>query len=214
MAFGQERGVDAGAGGAVLQAARREQFDRVAQLAGVAEVRRVEVADAFAEDVGLADGAAEGQRAEYREFVGGVRAVHVFGGVGLGVAVALRLGEGCVVGRAVLGDARQNVVRGAVDDGVDGGDAVGGEVADEGADDGNAPADAGLERERGVVGGGEREQFRPVPRDDLFVGGHDMLAGAQRGFNIGERGLLAAHRLDDDVHAGAVEEGGRIAGCG
>ena len=43
-------------------------------------------------------------------------------------------------------------------------------------------------------------------RHDFLVGGYDMLAERYALEDVVERGLLAAHDLDDDVHIGVVED--------
>ena len=57
-------------------------------------------------------------------FRGGIPAVDVEAGVGLGVAATLRVGEGGRDADAVLAHACQHHVGGAVDDGVDRGKVV------------------------------------------------------------------------------------------
>ena len=70
-----------------------EQLDAVAELVGERDVHGRDVADALDVDGGEAWPAAEGQGRQQRELVRGVDAVDVEGGVGLGVAQRLRLGQ-------------------------------------------------------------------------------------------------------------------------
>ena len=81
--------------------------------------------------------------------------------------------------------------------------AVGGEVRGERPQDRDAAADRRLEPERRPVPPRERLERRAVMGDDVLVGGHDRLAGPERGGDERVRRLVAAHELDDDVDVGS-----------
>ena len=102
-----------------------QELDPVAELVGEGDVHGRDVADALDVDRVEARPPAEGQRRQQRQLVRGVDAVDVEGGVGLGVAQALRLGQH--VGELAPGLAHrgQDEVAGAVEDAVDAQDPVG-----------------------------------------------------------------------------------------
>ena len=77
-----------------------EQLHDVAEPAGEGDVGRGDRRDALAVDVARDDAHAEGDAGDDRRLGGGVEALDVGGGVALGVAQGLRLGQGVVVGRA------------------------------------------------------------------------------------------------------------------
>jgi hypothetical protein len=54
------------------------------------------------------------------QFVGGIPALNIVGGIGLSIAQFLSLLQRLAESRALLGHPGENVVGGAVDDGVDG----------------------------------------------------------------------------------------------
>ena len=92
------------------------------------------------------------------QLVGGVGAVHVQGRIGLGVAELLGLGQGVLIGAAVLAHAGEDEVAGAVEDALQRQDLIGGQALGQGGDDGNAAADAGLEGDGPVHAGGRRRK--------------------------------------------------------
>ena len=102
-----------------------QELDPVAQLVGERDVHGRDVADALDVDRVEARPPAERQRRQQRQLVRGVDAVDVEGGIGLGVAQALRLGQH--VGELAPGLAHggQDEIAGAVEDAVDAQDPIG-----------------------------------------------------------------------------------------
>ncbi len=76
-------------------------------------------ADALGRDLGVVDLHAEGEHRQNGHLVGRVVAVDVECGIRFGVTFRLGLGEGLREGKSVLTHARQDVVRGSVDDAVE-----------------------------------------------------------------------------------------------
>ena len=148
----------------------------------------------------------KGQGGENRELVGGVDAVHVVGGVRLGVAQALGILQGIVERAAFRGHAGEDVVGGAVEDGLQADDAVGHQILPEGADERDAAAHAGLEGDVHAVLGGQGQQLRAVLGHDLLVGGDDVLAVLQGAAQVVHGRVLAAHGLEDHGDAGVVQD--------
>src|SRR4029077_11465715 len=105
------------------------------ELLGIGDVGGGDVADALDVDAGEIDLAAKGDAGQDGELVGGVDAVDVEGGVSLGIAQALRIGEHVGELAATLAHRGQDVVAGAVEDAVDPLDAVGGQAFAQQLDD-------------------------------------------------------------------------------
>ena len=113
-----EGGVDAQLDGVAEVAADGEVLDDVAEALGEAVVGLVDAADALGGDrAAVIDPGAEGQHGQHHQLVGGVVAVDVERGIGLGVALRLGLGDGGVEALPALAHAGEHVVAGAVDDG-------------------------------------------------------------------------------------------------
>ncbi len=157
--------------------------------------------DALVGDVLQAHGRAEGQAREDRHLRRGVATGDVVGGVGLGVAQALGLGERLRVG-APGGHLGEDEVGGAVDDPVDALDRGHGERFLEHAHDRHGARDGGLEAQAHVLLAREREQLLAVLGEQLLVRAHHVAPGAHRRQQVLARGLGAADQLDDQVGAG------------
>ena len=171
--------VDARLEAAVHQLGDGEQPDGVPQLAGVAEVGRLEAGDPLAVHLVRVDPGVERQRREDRQLVGRVDPLHVVGGIGLGVAEILGLSERrpeVEPGRAHPGD---DVVGRAVDDRGDPADVVRQQVQLERPDDRDAAADARLVGDVEPLAGRRRHDRRAVLRHHLLVGRDDVLAAAR-----------------------------------
>ena len=83
----------------VLEVALGQELDGVAQLGGKVDVDGVNAADAASLDAGERHGHAIRDLGEDGQLVGGVGAIDVEGGVGLGVSRVLGLGQGVAVAR-------------------------------------------------------------------------------------------------------------------
>src|SRR5699024_10109650 len=130
--------------------------------------------------------------------VHGVKAFDVRGGIRLCVTQRLRVFEACGIVYALVAHAGKDIVGGAVDNALQGSDAVCLHAVRKGADDGDAARAARLEIEPAAAAFGSSFQLRPVFGEHLLVGGDDALARFQR---LDEEGLCrldAAEELRDD----------------
>ena len=204
-------GVDAAFDAGLGAAGDAEQLDAVAEFAGEQDVQGGDGADALDMDRGEIDGAVERQRGQDGQLVGGVDAVDVEGGIGLGVAQPLRLGQHVGELAAVVAHGGQDVVAGAVQDAGDAADAVGGQAFAQGLDDGDAAGDCGLEGQGDAGGLGLRCQGRAVYGEQGLVGGDDGLAGGEgRGDQGGGRAVAAADQFHDDIHGRVGRQSHRV----
>ena len=88
---------------------------------------------------------AEGQAGQQRQLVRGVAAADVQGGIGLGIALGLRLLQHLGEGAARRFHFGEDVIAGAVEDAFHRIDAMGDQAFAQGLDDGNAAGHRGLE---------------------------------------------------------------------
>ena len=116
------------------------------------------------------------QRGQQNRLVGGVPAIDVECGVGLGITERLGLGEGGIEGQGGIGHAAEDVVRGAVDDAGKGQDAVANEGFLDRLDDWDAPGNGGFEMDGSIMLPGKGEEF------DAALGKKGLVAGDDRFF--------------------------------
>ena len=140
-----------------------QQLDPVAELVRERDVHGRDVPDALDVDRVEAWPAAEGQRGQQRQLVRGVDAVDVEGGVGLGVAQGLRLGQHVGELAAGLAHRGQDEIAGAVEDAEDALDPIGRQPLAQRLDDRDAAGDGGLEAE---LGAGALGDAAPARRRD------------------------------------------------
>src|ERR1700736_6768924 len=102
----------------------RDELDAVAELSGVGEVGQLH--GAYAAPVNILDRHVRAVREPRHDdqLVSGIPSIHVRARIRFRKSTALRLGEGAVERVAVFAHAGEDYVGRAVDDGVDGGDAV------------------------------------------------------------------------------------------
>ena len=155
-------------------------------------------------DVAGHDSLAEGQAGDDGRLGPGVVALDIGGGVALGVAQALGLGQGIGVAGPLLGHAGEDEVGGAVDDPHHPGHVLAGEGLPQGAHEGDAPGHRGLEEQVDACVLGGRRQLGAVVGQQLLVGGHHRLAGAQGGEGQLPGRLDAADDLDHQVDVGVA----------
>ena len=198
--------------GSTWRGARHDGLDDPEELDGVAEASRgldVEpghVADAFDVDLIGSDPEAVGEGGEDAGLVGGVVAIDVEGGIGLGVSETLGIGEdGGEFGAFELHPG-EDVIAGAVDDAADGLDAVADEGFAEDLDDGDAAGDGGLVVEVGGVGTGGLEEFLSVGGEKGLVGGDNGFAVAKGGKDDLAGGGGAAHEFDDEMDGRVMDD--------
>ena len=188
-----------------------EQLDAVAEIAGRLDIGGRDRFDAFDIDQLEAHARAEGEAGEQRELVRRVEAADVEGGIGLGVALRLRLLQHIGKAPALLLHPRQDVIAGAVEDAVDAGDVVALQALADRLYDRDAAGHRRLEVERHAALLGERGEARTVMSEQRLVGGDDVLAGAERGLHGGFRhAALAAHQLDEHVDVGIGRQRDRV----
>ena len=142
----------------------------------------------------------------------GVVALHVGGGVGLGEAERLGLGQRVGVGGAGLGHLREDVVGGAVDDPHHPGDALARQRLAQRTDDRDATGHRGLEEQVDAAPLGRLEQLGPVLGEQLLVAGDHRLARLQGGEDEVAGGFDAADQLDHEVDPGVVDDRSGVVG--
>ena len=193
-----------------------EELDREAVCFRVGALFGSQPCDAVEGDVAHVQFLTEGQRGEDDELVGGVVPFHVEAGIGFRVSKGLRVGDGLLHREGAVGiKLREDVVAGAVDDAVDGGDAIGSEARLQRGDDGNAGADAGFVKEQSAVFRGEFVQFAAVRGDEALVCRDEMLPRAERRacnvrgerwFSVGANTFLIIIFTEDQVERMPFED--------
>ena len=153
----------------------------------------------------------EGDGGEDGELGGRIVAVDVGGGVGLGVAQALRVGEHLLEAQALRVHARKNVVRGPVHDAGDGEGVVADERVLERVDDGDAAGAGGLAADLDAGARRLPRERGDVAPEERLVGGDDVLAVCDGVLEDLGRGMVAADELDHDIDGGV---GGDLAPIG
>ena len=184
----------------------RQQLQRVAKLVGPGEVLRLELHDALGEHLFRLHARAEGELRQDAELLRRIAARDVQGGVGLGEAEPLRLDQRGRERRALLGHRGEDVVRRAVHDPVQGGDAVGGERLAQRPDDRHPAADGALVVHVDALLGGQAEELLPSRGQERLVGGDDVLAAPEGVSHQVEGFGGSADELHDHLDARVVEE--------
>ena len=206
------RRVDAHRDVVLVELGDREKLHDVAKARGVGDVPRREPRDALAVDVGVGDPRVERDRGQDRALGRGVEPLDVGGGVGLGVAEPLGLGERLLEPRTVLGHLREDEVRRAVHHAEDARHAVARERLAQRADQRDPARDGGLVGEvcgARVRGGLERGTGGG---DQLLVPGHHGLAGREGALDELARGLEPAEELEDHIDVGVVHDRDGVGG--
>ena len=191
-----ERGLGAGAG---------DELEAPAQALGQRDVLRAQARDAGPRDLVGDEAAPEGELREDRELVGRVDPLDVVGRVGLREAEALRLGERALV-RLSLEHLGEDEVGRTVEDAADLEDLLAGEGLRDRAHDRDRPADRRLVGDGHAPLGRERAQFGAARREQVLVGGDDVLAGAQRRLDEPGRDAGPPDAFDDDVDRGIADQ--------
>ena len=164
---------------AVAALGRADELQPEPELARVLQVVAVQVLDAFVGHVVEVHRRAERQAREDRHLRRGVAAGDVVGGVGLGIADALGLGQRLRVGRAA-GHLGEDEVRRAVDDPVDALDRRRRQRFLEHAHDRHGARHGRLEAQPHVVLARRLEQLLAVLGEQLLVRADHVPAGAHR----------------------------------
>jgi len=100
----------------VGQLGNGQELDAVAKFLGILQVGHIERIDSVPRDLAPMDPRTKRQMGQDRQFLGGIRPVHVHRWVSLGVAEFLRFGDRRCVTRPVLLHLRDNEVARAVKD--------------------------------------------------------------------------------------------------
>ena len=206
MVCGDQRGMHANVDASVGVAGDAEQFDGVAELAGLGDVLGADGADTLLVHIIGGNAGAKADGGEDGRLAGGIEAVDVGGRVGLGIALSLGVGEHVSVIGALGVHARQDVVGGAVENASDGQDLVAHQVVLERAHDGDAAAAAGLALNLHAARARLLGERLDVTAQQGLVGRDDVLAVLEgSGEDLG-CGMLAANQLDDDVDGGVGDD--------
>ena len=158
-------------------------------------------------DLAVVEVAVERHGRKDRQLVGGVVAVHVGRGVGLGIAKALGFGQDVGEFGALAVHLGQDEIGGAIHNAEKHLEAVGGQGLAKGVDDRDSAAHAGFEVQGDVVLARQGEQLGAFLGDELFVGGDYVLAGLERGFDEGLCRLDAADDFDHDADVRVIQYG-------
>ena len=201
-----EHGRDAGRDALVGEARVREQLDRVAELVRERHIVVVQLVDALERHVVDVQVTVERERRQDRELGGRVGAADVLGGIGLGVAELLRLGQRVGVAPAVARHRAEHEVGRAVDDPDQLVDPGRGERLLQHAHDRDRRAGRGLVAELRPAALGGLLQLGAVAREQLLVRGDDRDAALEQLAQIAERRLDAAHDLGHDLDRGIVAD--------
>ena len=193
-----------------LADAAAQQLDLIAAGVGIGHVLQGDVADALGGHLVGINVLAEGQGGQDADLAAGVVAVHVGGGVLLGIAVVLGLLQGLLKGQASADHPGEDIVGGAVEDAGDLGQLVGGQAGGEGPQDGDAATHAGLEEIAHAVLLGQLKQLIAVGGHQLLVRGDHALARLQGPGGKVQGDLGAADGLHHDVHLGVVLDDGEV----
>ena len=189
-----------------------DELDAVAEFAGQTNVHARKAADAAHRHGREGVVGAVGKLDEDGQLVGGVMAVDVQRGVGLGIAQFLRLLEGHVEVEAVARHLGEDVIARAVEDAHQRRDAVARQALLEGRHHGDGPGHAGLVAQDAPLVPGLFQQAEAFFGQQGLVGGNDMLAHVQRAVDDLPRRFDAAHELHEHVDLGIVRQGGRVGG--
>ena len=189
-----------------------EQLDDVPELAGDGDVGGGDAADALVVDVAGDDRGAECDRGDDRRLGTGVEPLDVGGRIALGVAQPLRLAERDAVVGTLLGHLGEDVVGRSVDDAHHAADRFAPEALAQHADERDPAGDGSFEQQVDVALVGRCEQLGADVGEQLLVGGHDRLAGPQRGHDQPARRLDPTDHLDHEVDVGIDDDAVRVAG--
>ena len=184
-----------------------EQLDDEAHVARRGHIGGSHAGDALARHIVEGHAGVEGELGEDRRLGSRVETTHVSGGIGLGVAQLLRLGQDCGVVRALLVHLAEDEVGRAVDDAEHLGDAITREGLAQGPQQRNGAGDRSFEVEIDTVVRSSAVESGTISGKQCLVGGHDRRARSHRLENESARRLDAAHDLDDDVAAPGDERG-------
>src|SRR5262249_57467686 len=121
------------------------------EVGGGLDTGRRDALDALDIDRLEADARAEGEARKKGELMGGIEAANIEGGIGLGIALLLRLFQHVGKASALLFHQSEDVIAGAVEDAVDAGGVVALQALADDFHYGNAAGNCALAIERSAV---------------------------------------------------------------
>ena len=196
---------------AVLALARSaEKLYNSAPVLGVFDILECYLGYALGVNLVGIDMLAEAQGRENAYLAAGVEAENIRRGVALGIAVVLRELERVFKRHAVVYHAGENKIRRAVENAREFVYLVCGEALAYRSDYRYSAADRRFKEEIHIVLCGVSEQLAALRRDKLFVRGHNALARLEAGGDELIRRMKPAHRLDNDLYLGVVENNIKI----
>ncbi len=188
-----------------------DKLDAKAQSRRLVDIGEFHGADALGGDGRKIDAGAKGQGGQDRQFMGGIDAIDIKTGVGLGIAGGLGFGEDMAEIQPFIFHPRQDIIAGAVEQAINPGDAVGGHALRQALDDGDATGDRGFIFEREALGFGGSGKVKAMVRQHRLVGGDQRLAGRQRAPCQGQRRAIGtADQFDNDIDIIATGKFGRV----
>jgi hypothetical protein len=176
------------------------------QLARVLEVERRDAADALDENVRRRDLLAERQGRQQHQFRTRVEAVDIRAGIRFGVPEPLRFGDQVLHGIAALLHLREDVVAGAVEDAVQGRDAVARDSLAQDRMNRDAAADARFHRDVDARLNGPVPDLRTARRHDLLIRGDYGFPVFDGRVDDLRRDPAPAHEFDNDLDVGALHD--------
>ena len=179
----------------------RNLANGAAQVARIAEVHGRDRGEGPGHDLLRIDLHAQRQAHQDGQLGARVESAHVFGGIGLGIAPGLRLGQHRGEFRALLHLAEDEVA-GAVQNAFDALDAVAGHALFQAGNHGNSAGHRGAVFQMAALGRGQPLQFDAVVGDELFVGGDNALARFERAAHPGAGRIETAGQLHHHIHIG------------
>ena len=184
-----------------------DQTDLVAERGGLADIGGHDMPDAGDVDLGEIDLRAKGEAGQDGELVRGVDAVNVKRGIGLGIALGLRLGENGAKGTAILLHGGEDVIAGAVEDAIDAHDAIGRSAFAQSLDHGHAAGHCRFIFQRDAGALCFAGEIKAMMRNHRLVGRDEGLALAEALAGKGEgRAIRSTDQLDDSVDIRAGRE--------
>jgi hypothetical protein len=181
-----------------------EEFDRVAELAGVFKVLDIERIDADAGNFAPIDPCTEGEVGEDRQLLGRVTPIHIHRRVGFGITQPLGLGDGVGVGGAEAVHLGQDVIARAVQDPFERFDGVGRKALGNVRDDRDPAGDGRFESDRAAEFAGQGEEFGAMFGEDRLVRRDDVFPRFQEPDHDRAGRFEAADEVGDDLDFGVA----------
>ena len=176
-----------------------QQLQRIAQILRERDIQRVHLGNALPVDGLIGHPGMEGQGAEDGQLVDSVETFHIAFGVRLRQTQLLGLCQHLFISPAAVRHLSQDVVSCAVHDAHQGVHPVPLKGAGQRPDDGDSGADRRFKIQSGFALCGCGKQLLPTQRHRHLVGGHHGFTLFQGLAKIGQRRLLAPHKLQQQA---------------